>query len=547
MVRWVLAGLVLLVMGAGPFAAAYAQPTQVHAAVDRTMVRENESFVLTVRAEGTVREEPDLQPLLTDFEILQRASSTSVRIVAGRTTRLTEWSFTMMPLRAGGVTLPPLNVSGVYTAPLDLTVMPAPDSAAQGDVFVEIEVEPETPYVQAQVTYTLRLYAADHTSRATLTVPEIVEGDAIIERITEDREYETVLEGRRFRVRERRYVIFPQAPGTVTVAPVTFEATIMPSRGASRVQRVRSRPVELQVRNPVPPPPEWPGATWLPASSLTLTERWSDDRRDLVAGTPRTRSIVIEADGLDETQLPALSLAPVNGVRHFAGQVELNRRYTESGLRASREQPFAVLAQGEGAVQLPAVELPWWNTNLHRWEVARLPARDLNVLPASDPEPADSDAVSGEPMATTGGGSSPWLWVSGALLAAWLVTLGILLRHRVPGLLMSVPLPKRFAKRRLLRQLRAACAADDGATARQLLLQFAKLHFRPPVPGTLDELAARVPEKSAEAIMELQANRYGPGRNPWRGERLQRALESLDSLAHGASSHRSDPLQPLYR
>ncbi len=526
-----------------------AQPTDVRATLDRTTIRENESFTFTLRVEGALRDEPDFQPLTAEFDILQRASSTSIQIVAGRATRMSEWVLQLMPRRTGVLTVPALELSGIHTQPLEITVLSAPTSPAQGDVFVEVEVDTETPYVQSQVIYTLRLYTVIGTGRTTLTIPEIIQGDAIIERITDDREYETIVERRRFWVRERRYVVFPQSPGIVTIAPVTLEALTMPSAGRSRIQRARSPAVELDVRGPVSPPPEWQGARWLPASALALREHWSDGADEITVGTPVTRTITIEADGVEALQLPELAVPAIDGLRHFPGQPELARSYIETGLRASRRQPYAVLAQTAGVVELPAVELPWWNTGARRWEVARLPARELRVLPAIEPDMPD--VAADVPQSVTTSGSAMWPWVSAVLLLGWVVTVVWLLRwrrspagERAGGIL---PVPRRIASRRAMRHLRAACAAHDAARARELLLAFAQLRFRDHPPHTLGDIALRVPAELAAAVAELEADRYGPEAGQWNGDRLRQALALFDSTAQTVKPGRKDPLLPLYR
>ncbi len=109
-------------------------------------------------------------------------------------------------------------------------------------------------------------------------------------------------------MRERRYAIFPQQAGTLTVGPATFEAMVIPDRGFSRVSRFRSSTLDLAVQPAVAPPASMHGAVWLPAQRVALSEKWSDDSTALTVGIPRTRQVTIEADGLLETQLPELAL-----------------------------------------------------------------------------------------------------------------------------------------------------------------------------------------------------------------------------------------------
>ncbi len=83
---------------------------------------------------------------------------------------------------------------------------------------------------------------------------------------------------------------------------------VIPDRGFSRVQRFRSDVLELTVQPAVAPPPALAGAAWLPAQRVTLTEQWSEPGDELAVGIPRTRTIVVEAVGLLETQLPEVPL-----------------------------------------------------------------------------------------------------------------------------------------------------------------------------------------------------------------------------------------------
>ena len=127
--------------------------------------------------------------------------------------------------------------------------------------------------------FTLRLYVGVSTGRATLTTPETTGVEAIVEKLGEDSQYQTTRGGRDFIVRERRYAVFPQQAGTLTIGPVTFEAMVIPDRGFSRVQRFRSDVLELTVQPAVAPPAALAGAAWLPAQRVTLTEAMERARR----------------------------------------------------------------------------------------------------------------------------------------------------------------------------------------------------------------------------------------------------------------------------
>lgn len=535
-------------------AAALHAQEPVEASVDRGTVRINESFTLLLRAEGSVRGEPDAAALQANFDVLNVTSSRRIGIVNARATEVNEWQYQLMPKSAGDFTIPALKVGDRQSNTVRVRVLP-PDasSEAAADIFMELSAEPDVVYAQSQVLFTMKLYVGVSTGRSTLTVPETGGVEAIVEKLGEDSTYQAMRGGRNFIVRERRYAVFPQGAGTLTVGPVTFEAMVIPDRGFSRVQRFRSDVLELTVQPAVAPPPDLAGAAWLPAKSVTLREQWSDDG-ELAVGIPRTRTIVVEGLGLLETQLPDVLLEPQAGVRQYADRPELAREVTADGLLSRRSMSFAVIAQTPGEHTLAGVRLPWWNVVDERWEVAELPARELSVKPSAEAAvapPAADEPAAAAPAPVAPRERSFWPWLTGALGAGWLATLVLWWRSRdrAPRRASSQtasdePKP---ALRKIMRDLTSACAVSDPHAARDHLLRYAEARFAPSPPRSLGALAALLPEPAAREVLALEAHIYGSAAGVWRGDDLKAALAELERAAAAPDRAAAEPLLPLYR
>jgi hypothetical protein len=553
-VRRVVAGALAAFAILAGTASTEAQPPPVQATVDRATVRVNESFTFVLRAEGPVRGEPETAPLAAQFDVLNAMSSRRVGIANARATEVNEWQYQLMPRSAGDFSIPAIRIGDRLSNSIDVRVLPLDSAAtAAADVFMELTAEPDVVYAQSQVLFTLRLYYAVVTGRATLTQPETTGVEAIVEKLGEDNAYTTTRGGRTFNVRERRYAIFPQQPGALTIGPVTFEAMVIPDRGFSRVQRFRSDVLALDVQPAVAPPSTLAGAAWLPARQVTLTEQWSDPSSELAVGMPRTRTIVIEGVGLLETQLPDIPLQSQPGVRQYADQPELARDVTADGLKSRRSVSYAVIAQTPGETTLAGVRLPWWNVTTQRWEVAELPPRPLRVTPAADaaaPLPVTAEEAAAAPgPATAREGASYWPWISGALAAAWLATIALWWRTRPPRAAALPAGPKTGAKpalRKILRDLASACAVNDPAAARNALLNYADARFAPTPPRSLGALAALLKEPVAREVLALEAHIYGATGGAWRGDALEAVLGELEAADTPAPAA-AEPLLPLYR
>ena len=527
----------------------------VEATVDRAVVRVNESFTYVLRAEGAVRGEPETAPLADLFDVLNVTSSRRIGIVGARATEVNEWQLQLMPKAAGEFTIPELRIGDRQSNPVSVRVLALdPNASAAADIFMELEATPDVVYAQSQVLFTLRLYIGVSTGRATLTAPQTSGVEAIIEKLGEDSRYQTSRGGRNFVVQERRYAVFPQQAGALTIGPVTFEAMVIPDRGFSRVQRFRSAVVDLTVQPAVAPPPTLAGASWLPAQQVTLTEQWSDPSDELAVGIPRTRTIIVEGLGLLETQLPDLAVETQAGVRQYADRPELSREITPAGLRSRRAVSYAVIAQTPGDITLQAVRLPWWNVAEERWEVAELPPRVLRVSPSSDAPAAVSSAVEPtvQPQALPAREPSYWPWISGALALVWLGTVALWWRSRggarPPPANAAASSEQKPALRKVLRDLQSACAVSDPAAARTALLRFAELRFAASPPRSLGALAALLPAEAAREVLALEASIYGASAGgAWRGDGLEAVLAELQNAGSAPDQAPSEPLLPLYR
>lgn len=552
-VRRMLAALaLLLVVAANPVARAQ---DPVQASVDRPVVRDNESFTLVLRAGGAVRGEPELAPLAAQFDVLSTASSRRIGIANGRASEVFEWQFQLMPKAPGEFTIPALRVGDRQSNPVPIRVLaPEPGSNAAADIFMELSAEPSVVYAQSQIVFTLRLYVGVATGRATLTTPETAGVEAILEKLGEDGEYRTQRGGRDFNVRERRYAVFPQEAGALTIGPVIYEAMVIPDRGFSRVQRFRSDVLELTVQPAVPPPAALAGAAWLPAQRITLSEEWSDSSDEVAVGIPRTRTIVIEGLGLLETQLPDVPIEQQPGVRQYADQPELSREVTPQGLLSRRKVSLAVIAQAPGEVVLGGVRLPWWNVTEQRWETAELPPRTLRVTPSNEAVAAETDSAPAAVVTPTlVEQRSAWPIVSGVLALVWLVTVALWWRSRTArpraaeASGTSHAVEQRPTLRRIMRDLTSACAVGDPVAAQRSLLAFAEAKFPHEPPRSLGALAAALPEAAAREVLALEAHIYGAAVGPWRAEGLKTALAEIERFGTAQDRATPDPLLPLYR
>ena len=519
-----------MVLCAGEVAA---QTLEVH--LDRSPIHDDETVHLTIEmdadADGAT---PDLTPLRRDFDVLGRSTNTRVSIANGTRQVRTEWIVELAPRRSGRFTIGPLRVGTMASPTIKLEVLSASSTAARSvrDVFLEMEVKRREVYVQAQLVCVLRIYRAAEFLEAKLS--DFDPEGAVTYRLGNDATYAKAIDGRRYRVIERRFAVFPQASGSLTLPAIRLDARIAEAGAAStmgllfgegRRLRIATQPVEVTVK----PRPAAAATPWLPARVVTLTEAWPEEPPRLVAGEPVTWTLRLAAEGVAGEQLPALDPPALEGARTYPDQPSIATRASAHSMHGERVHHVAMVPGAAGTLTIPELRVAWWDVEADAARTVLLPARTITVSPAASSGEALRPPLTAPPTAPE---TEPRLWqgISAALAFAWLATLVVLLfaLRRIPRSRPESPAPageslpdSATARHRVL----DACRDAAPRAARDTLLDWAGLVWPVSPPRDLIALAARVrDEPLARAILDLDRALWSAGGMGWDGQALAASL-----------------------
>jgi len=368
--------------------------TTLSASIDRNKIYETDTLNLLVIGDIDMEfsfnglmnfgrnqiQAPEIIGLEKDFDILDQQQKYNMQSINGETQAQVTWTYTLAPKRSGTLTIPKAVYKNAESKPIQVSVVKgkAPTDASNPPrVFIETEVDKHQAYVQEQVLYTIRLYAADNLAGGDLSVPE--SNDAIIETLGETRKYYRMAYNQRYEVRERQYLLFPQKSGELVIAPQTFNGMMIDSRKRRRVRiRESSGPVTIQVKQP---PASFTGDIWLPATEFSLSETWDVEPEQIVAGDSFSRTLEINALGLLGSALPPIGMDDSKGLNVYPDQPFVESREHASGANAIRRQTIALVAVSPTTVRLPEIRIPWWDTINDVEQMAIIPARTLNIKP----------------------------------------------------------------------------------------------------------------------------------------------------------------------
>lgn len=543
--------------------ASQAAVTEVTATIDKNPAMIDESITLQVVANDNVGNDAfDPSPLLKDFVVGRTSVGSQTQIVNGSISKSTTWSTILIPRQPGQYTIPAFSVAGQKTQPINLMVLPASASKnSRGrDLFITTETEQQSVYLQQQLRYTVKLHLAMDLQRGSLSAPSM-EG-AEIRQVGKDKEYSQIVEGKRFRIIERVYAIIPQQSGKFVINGPLFEGEVIDNNRQSfgffnrtkSVNRIGPN-IEIEVK---PAPANYQGH-WLPSEMVQLHEEWQPANAEFKTGEPITRTLTLTAIGLVEEQLPEINSQYPDTVKTYPDQATTTTVEKDGNLIAQRVETIAIIPAKAGSLTLPAVEVPWFNVVTQETEIARLPAKTIqvtaaeptqNALPAT---PALETKAQNQPQESAAtptviNNSLPlWSVSSWVLLLLWLLTLlaWYLKKPKIEKLSQQHPQPQDDEKKRW-KQLTKALQQNNAQASHHQLQQWLAHYCQKPGQSLAQSQQQLNNLQLNAQITLLLESMFGKTTTSWQAKELIPLLQSLRNNPLHNNKLADTGLKPLY-
>jgi hypothetical protein len=403
------AGMIVLALGlvgAAMVAAQSAPPLDVRVSLSKDTVGMDEQAILEVEVSGATQDMPTPNlPPLPMFEIYSQGRSTSVSIVNGQMQASVTNRYLLLPSRAG--TYPIENVSVVYQNkryvgnPVSLTVLssgssvpPQLEQRARGsdgaskDYLLEASVDNANPYVNQQITLTLKFLIAVQYYGS----PELAEPSTTgfwTELLGTKGPYQQRINNRTYRVIERKYALFPTATGEQTIGRATITVTV-PSRQQSRRQdpfdifgmlgggeeaQVSSRALTVNVR-PLPTagrPADFTGTIG------RFTFKATPTKREVEVNQPISVNFTITGLGnIKSVAEPVIPDLPDFRVYKASSNETVSKQGDLQGGTKVFEEVF--IPKRPGQLVIPAMTFNFFDPEAGRYKSAQTEAITLNVI-----------------------------------------------------------------------------------------------------------------------------------------------------------------------
>lgn len=543
---------------------------ELSARVDRTTLDSGETLQLVIRYDGQViSSEPDFSILEKDFEILSNSRQQQYSWVNGQAQSYTDWNMVLLPKRTGEILIPSISFKKDVSNALEVTVRASGNAkagAGQQPVYTETLVDKDTVYIQEQIILTQRLYTS--VQLQDLTVSDLVVPEAIVQRLGES-QFQKMINGRNYLVVEVKYALFPQSNGKLDIPKLRFGAFensgrrqfgAFSSRGNQLFRTTEAKTIDVMAR-----PAHIPPNQWMPAEQLELREQWSGDLSALRVGEPITRTISLSTLGLTGAQIQPLPDSDSSDYKSYPDQPRVEDQVTDNGVLGVRTETIALVPNQAGELQLPAVEVRWWNTSKQRMETTSLAAKTLQVkavpaIQSSNPTPFQPEM---QPLAlgtlqTESADTQP------SALVKWSLALNALLICTLIALLakgQSAPKTRRLgtpslnsAQLNLKQKLRVVETQADKNNlnaVRESILDWGRELFPDAEISGLRQLGEELADPEIKAAFDQLDRQLYKGQEPHQSLDLKQLAKQLRPLSSSAGAsirqqRRGQELKSLY-
>jgi hypothetical protein len=217
-----------------------------------------------------------------------------------------------------------------------------------------------------------------------------------------DHSYRTVIDGAPAIVFERLIALYPVKSGKLVIDSFVHHLTLVDNDNVRRKVDLRSPQAYVEVGAWTAPRGGPAKANWLPASSFSVTDKWTPEPDRFTLGTIAHRTVTIEAKGITADRLPAAPHVRAPGAIIFGGTVERITTMTPSGPIARGIYRWDLALTTSLPVTITGVHIPWFDTKSRQMRDAVIPARTLAFSTAAKNHfGQDKPSMSGFTLAAT--------------------------------------------------------------------------------------------------------------------------------------------------
>lgn len=240
---------------------------------------------------------------------------------------------------------------------------------------LSVRITPAKPYVQEEISQTIRLVSAHPFNELDLILSEVDNADAITVVQPSIQPFKSYgVEGF---VYETTRVLFARQSGVLNIPAVSIKGVIVDGEEYVAFER-QADAVELPIGAI---PDVYEGDTWLAARIIEMREVYSKPFHEIRAGETITRTVTVTGKGITGEHIPTLEMRPSRGIKISTNTPTRTSKRTPGGLIGALVQDFDIFVETTQPTDIGPVRLIWWDAEADAGRRSALPAVRIEPLP----------------------------------------------------------------------------------------------------------------------------------------------------------------------
>jgi len=419
----------------------------VMATVSDNQVAKGEVFTLKIVSNNrSDSDDINFSVLENDFYIGRPSFSSSLNSINGTRSIRSEWTLSLAAVKTGNLTIPSFTVRGEKTIPIKVVSSLDPSTPKSDDLVTyqtQLSKNEIYPGEIAQLDTKLIIKTDARRIQNPKITPASASNGLNIDPIGEAKQYQSVIDGIEATIVEQSYHVMASQAGKFTINGPKISATILDGnnrQGTTRLIPINSESELFPIL--VLKKPENVKGAWLPSPNLTLSQAWSDDsgqniastkEKPVFAGSPITREITLNVEGIDQSQMPNITVHYPKEVRYYDEPPKI----VQEGNHVTMTLKHVLIPKTVGEVTLPSITLNWWNTVNKKPQTEQLSGLTLMVKKSETPSitlaphnNSPAQPIPSKPNTIIVTQTGVWPYLTGIFAFLWLITVGLLLRNR---------------------------------------------------------------------------------------------------------------------
>ena len=514
----------------------------VTAKVDQSTLYQGEKLTLTLETDQPDVTRPDLRMLQHEYLILGTKKVTVSSHSTNKVVTKTRWVLLLRPIGDGEKIIPSIQIGTESSPELAISILPADQNTAAGEgslrsIFLKVNVDKDEAYINGQIILRAQVFhLSPLPNDFNLTQPE--SDDALIKPLEEQKEYSTIIRGQNFTVTENSYTIFPLKEGTIEISSLFFSGSL--SNGS--LVELNSAPLLISV---LPKAITTANKLWLPASSIHIEDNLSE-YTESESGKSITRFITMEAEGVPASNLPSLSPLNHKDADIKLLNVVLEEQMTEQGIISQRVEELLITPHNDQGTTIPAIEIPWWNTQTEKLEISKISERTIKTSMLTYAEAQSSKQASVVPqhnsVTSQSNSSNLLIWLLTAI--SLLTTLGCIysfnqLRRLQQNAVESETelqheqdlrdqVASDIAEKNTFQALSMACNQNNPEIAQLRLIEWGQIFWNDAELHSFEHICEYANNHTLNfLILDLEQHLYSSNNEVWQGDLLIEAIDKI--------------------